>query len=218
MPRRLGPSPTRSTALALHPRSGAKRLDDYFGDWLPARLVRGKALAPSTRAGYERLWRRNVEAALGRKQLRAVTPEVVRSWYGDPAAKAGRDQAAKSYRLVRAVLATAEADGLVRSNPCKMRGAGQEHHDERPMVPTALVLDLADAIEARYRALVLLAGFAGLRTGENLGLRPVRHRPDALGGHRQQTGAGDRWHRPPGRGSEVRRRATGGGTPPVPRR
>jgi integrase len=157
--------------VAFNPRSGVKRLDDYFGEWLPARLVRGKTLAPSTRAGYERLWRRNVRSTVARKQLRAVTPEAVRSWYGDLAARAGRDQAAKSYRLVRAVLATAEADGLIRVNPCKMRGAGQEHHDERPMVPTALVLDLADAIEPRYRALVLLAGFVGLRTGENLGLR-----------------------------------------------
>ena len=39
------------------------------------------------------------------------------------------------------------------------------------MVATSLVLELADAIEPRYRALVLLAGFAGLRTGESLGLR-----------------------------------------------
>lgn len=38
------------------------------------------------------------------------------------------------------------------------------------MVPTTLVLDLADAIVPRYRALVLVAGFAGLRTDESLGL------------------------------------------------
>lgn len=157
--------------VAFHPRSGAKRLDDYFADWLPARLVRGNPLAPSTRSGYERLWRRNIKETLGRKQLHAVTPEAVRNWYGDLAASAGQDQAAKSYRLVRAVLATAEADGLIRVNPCKLRGAGQEHHAERPMVPTSVVLDIAEAIEPRYRTLVMLAGFVGLRTGENLGLR-----------------------------------------------
>ena len=39
------------------------------------------------------------------------------------------------------------------------------------MVPTSLVLELADTIGPRYRALVLLAGFTGLRTGESLGLR-----------------------------------------------
>jgi integrase len=127
-------------------------------------------LSASTRAGYRRLWARNIEP-LGRKRLNAISPEVVRGWYGEVAAASGRDQAAKSYRLVRAVLATAEADGLIRSNPCKLRGAGQEHHEERPMIATATVVEVAEAIEPRYRALVLLAGFAGLRTGENLGLR-----------------------------------------------
>ncbi len=83
---------------------------------------------------------------------------------------ASADQAAKSYRLLRAVLATAEADELIRQNPCRIRGAGEEHAEERPMVSTALVLDLADAIAPAYRALVLLAGFGGLRTGESLGL------------------------------------------------
>jgi integrase len=167
---------TRAEADALdgvsfHPGSGTKHLNAYFAEWVPARLVRGKGLAPSTRAGYERLWRRNVKETLGRKQLRAVTPEGVRNWYGELVAESGQDQAAKSYRLVRAVLASAEADGVIRVNPCKLRGAGQERYAERPMVATSLVLDLADAIEPRYRALVMLAGFAGLRTGENLGLR-----------------------------------------------
>ena len=39
------------------------------------------------------------------------------------------------------------------------------------MVPTSLVLDLAEAVDERYRPMILLAGFAGLRTGESLGLR-----------------------------------------------
>ncbi len=68
------------------------------------------------------------------------------------------------------MLATAVADGLIRQNPCRIRGAGQEHAAERPMVETSLVLDLADAVPPAYRALVLLAGFGGLRTGESLGL------------------------------------------------
>ena len=39
------------------------------------------------------------------------------------------------------------------------------------MVATSLVLDMAEAVEPRYRAMILLAGFAGLRAGEQLGLR-----------------------------------------------
>ena len=157
--------------VAINPRAGAKQLNVYFDEWVEARLVKGKPLAASTRVGYERLWKRTIEPTIGRAQLRSVRPEAVRKWHGQVAASAGKDQAAKAYRLLRAVMGTAEADELIRLNPCRIRGAGQEHAAERPMVATSLVLKLADTIEPRYRALVLLAGFAGLRTGENLGLR-----------------------------------------------
>ncbi len=159
------------TGIPLDPQSGARLLNDYFTDWVASRLGRGRPLSPTTRIGYERLWRRTVEAGLGRNQLRALRPESIRAWHADVTIRAGSDQAAKAYRLVRAVLATAEADEFIRINPCRIRGGGQEHHQERPMVDTSLVLRLAETIEPRYRALVLVAGFAGLRTGESLGLR-----------------------------------------------
>lgn len=117
------------------------------------------------------LWRRNIADTIGTRQLRAIRPDTVREWHAAVAEAAGQDQAAKSYRLLRAVLATAEADELIRSNPCRIRGAGRERAAQRPMVPTSLVLELAEAIEPRLRAFVLVAGFAGLRTGETLGLR-----------------------------------------------
>ena len=84
---------------------------------------------------------------------------------------AGRDQAAKSYRLLRAILNTAVDDELIVRNPCRIRGGGSERADERPMIDSALVFMLADSISARLRALVIVAGFVGLRTGELLGLR-----------------------------------------------
>ena len=155
----------------LDPRAGARTLEAYFGPWLASRLVKGRPLTPATRTGYERLYRRNIAPRIGARQLRTLRPESIRSWHAEVAKVAGQDQAAKSYRLLRAVLATAEADELIRQNPCRIRGGGQENTPERPMVPTSLVLELAEAIVPRHRAMVHLAGFAGLRTGETLGLR-----------------------------------------------
>jgi integrase len=48
---------------------------------------------------------------------------------------------------------------------------GQRRQPDGTKTKTSLVLELADAIGTPYRAIVLLAGFAGLRTGESLGLR-----------------------------------------------
>jgi integrase len=156
--------------LTLDPRAGSQRLDDYFAGWLSTRLARGRPLAPSTVSGYRGVWARNIRPQLGNLQLRAIRSETVRTWYAAVIGVAGRDQAAKSYRLLRAVLATAETDEHIRSNPCRIRGGGQEQHDERPLVDTSVVIRLAELIEPRYKSLILLAGLAGLRTGESLGL------------------------------------------------
>src|SRR6202008_3917253 len=51
-------------------------------------------------------------------------------------------------------------------NPCRVKGAGTEQSPERPLLTVAEVYALADACGPRYRAMVLLACFGGLRWGE----------------------------------------------------
>lgn len=179
--------------VVIDPRAGAIPLGVYFARWLPSRLVKGRPLRQSTRDGYARLWARTIEPELGKRKLRSLRPETIREWHAELVTTKGQDQGAKAYRLLHAVLATAVADEIIRLNPCRIRGAGQEHAEERPLAGLELVLDLADEIgtarddkgeikldpksgqplehDDRYRALVLTAGFAALRTGELLGLR-----------------------------------------------
>ncbi len=68
-------------------------------------------------------------------------------------------------------MATAVDDGLIRRNPCRIKGASVEKSPERPVLTVGQVYALADAIDPRYRALVLLACFCGLRWGELAGLQ-----------------------------------------------
>jgi integrase len=67
---------------------------------------------------------------------------------------------------------TAVDDGLIRRNPCRIKGAGTEESPERPVLSIAQVYALADAVGLRYRALILLATFASLRWVELVALRP----------------------------------------------
>ena len=78
---------------------------------------------------------------------------------------------AKAYRLLKAILNTAVDDGLIRRNPCRIKGAGQEKSAERPVLTVPQVYALADATDERYRVLVLLAAFTSLRWGELAALR-----------------------------------------------
>ncbi len=83
----------------------------------------------------------------------------------------GSSEVAKAYRFLRAVLMTAADDQIIPRNPCRIRGAGEEKPEERPVLTVAKVFELADLMPARLRSLVLLATFASLRWGEVAALR-----------------------------------------------
>jgi integrase len=109
---------------------------------------------------------------LGAVDLRRLTPAMVRSWrQGLLDAGVGQGTVSKAYRLLLAVLHTAADDEVIRRNPCRIRGAAVDRTPERPVLTLDEVLRIADAIEDRFRALVLLAAFGSLRWGELMGLR-----------------------------------------------
>lgn len=147
-------------------RAGTVALADYAERWLPTRDLR-----PRTRELYRHLLDQRLAPTFGPTPINRITTEAVRAWHGQVTNDVSALQAAKAYRLMRAMLNTAVADGLLARNPCSIPGAGQERSAERPLAEPADVLRLADAIDPRYRALVLLAAVGGLRVGELLGLQ-----------------------------------------------
>lgn len=143
-------------------------LRDYSTRWLADRPT----LRPRTRELYEGELRLHILPTLGDVNLSDLTPERIRRWHADliRAGRPGPPTVAKCYRLLRTILNTALDDGLIAKNPCRIKQAGIERSPERPVATVEQVLDLCDAMGGKYRALVLLATFAGLRVGEILGL------------------------------------------------
>jgi len=158
--------------LNLDPARGQMRFGAYAEDWLATRRkLNGRPLAPRTRELYRYMLDRFLLPSFAASELAAIRPEPIRLWHARVAADSSPLQAAKAYRLLAVILNTAVEDERISRNPCLIRGAGTERTRERPLVDAEVVLALADAIDTRYRALVLLAGFAGLRLGELLALR-----------------------------------------------
>jgi integrase len=161
------------TDIANHawrdPALGRVRLSEYADWWLANRAD----LRPRTRELYAGLFRLHIEPSLGGCRFDDLTSATVRAWHGRmlQAGKPGPVTVAKAYRLLRTVLNDAVEDGLLVRNPCTIRGAGVERSPERPTASVAQVYELADAIEPRYRLMILLATFCGLRLGELLALR-----------------------------------------------
>jgi integrase len=110
--------------------------------------------------------------ACTRLALSAITSARIRTWRTDRlVGGVGRSTVAKAYRILHVVFATAVDDDLVRRNPCRIKGAGSDHTEERPTVTLEQVFAIARAIQPRYRLLVVLATFAQLRFGELVALR-----------------------------------------------
>jgi integrase len=147
----------------LDPDAGKVLLADFGASWIAER----PNLRPKTVQTYEGLLRIHIVPILGGIEVAQVKERTVRRWRKELLdADVGPVTVAKAYRLLKAILNTAVDDGLIKRNPCRIKGAGQEHSPERPVLALAEVFALADAFDRRYRLLILLAVFCSLRWGE----------------------------------------------------
>lgn len=162
----------------VNPIAGKVTLREYSTTWLEQR----PDLRPRTVELYEGELRLHILPVLGDLELAKITPTKVRDWHAGmlKAGKPGPTTVAKCYRLLHAILNTAVADELLVRNPCVIKGAGQEKAPERPIASIPQVFEIADTIELRFRAMVLVGAFVGLRLGEMLAL--TRERIDLLHG------------------------------------
>jgi integrase len=152
----------------IDPDAGRVPFPDYAVTWISER----PGLRPKTVQLYRYLLRCYLAPGFAAQSVGGITEADVRRWRADLlAAGASPVTVAKAYRLLKSIMATAADDGLIRRNPCRVKGAGSEKSPERPVLTVAQVYALADAAGSRYRALVLLACFCGLRWGELAALR-----------------------------------------------
>jgi integrase len=153
----------------IDPDAGDILITDYASTWIDER----PGLRPKTVKNYQGFLRNQVAPHLATVTLAELTLARVRRWR-KKLLDSGVSEitTAKAYRFLRAVMYTALDDGLIKRNPCRIKGAGNEESAERPVLSVVQVYALADAIGPAYRALILLATFASLRWGEVAALRP----------------------------------------------
>jgi integrase len=153
--------------VALAPqRQNDPTLTAYAETWLA-----GRELKPRTRAHYVELLDDLILPRLGDLRMSRLSPTKVREWYGklDPSTPTMR---AHAYGLLRTIMGTAVSDDLVPANPCRIRGAGSTKTRHQTKVASLPELEvIVDMMPARYRLMVLLAAWCGLRFGELAELR-----------------------------------------------
>ena len=152
----------------INPDAGKVLLTTYAAAWIEER----PNLRPKSIALYRYLLRRHITPYFESKSVAEIKEAQVRRWRKDLLdSEVSAITTAKAYRLLKAVLNTAVDDGIIRRNPCRIKGASQEKSPERPVLSIPEVFALSEAIDQKYGALVLLGTFGSLRWSELAALR-----------------------------------------------
>jgi integrase len=154
------------------PRGGKVRFEDYATDYLASVAH----LRPGTRQKIEGHLRNQIYPFFDTTPLGAIRPAHVRSWIA-ALEKEGLAPGTINgiYRTFSKILKTAVIDGLISRSPCiGIDLPKQTSHEEMRFLDPDQVEALTEAIEPRFRALIYMAAYTGMRWGELSALKIER--------------------------------------------
>lgn len=152
-------------------RLGETVLDDWLERW----HVGTVNLRPSTRARDAAYLTAYIQPRFGATPLARISQLEVRGWVAELSARGlAPATVTKAYQILGKILAAAVDGGLIAASPCRRVPLPKLEREEMRFLTADQLADLAGTIDPRYRALVLLAGYGGLRIGELAGLRRGR--------------------------------------------
>jgi integrase len=153
--------------------AGNLTVGEYLDRWLND-SVRG-TVKESTYATYSCVAGVHISPALGRIQLKHLTPAHVRGFYGEKSrTKLSAATVKKMHVVLRKALAQALSDGVIPRNAAdgvKLPWAGGSTEEIQPLNFEECVAFLKASRGERLEALYVLAVHCGLREGELLALR-----------------------------------------------
>ena len=149
----------------IDPRRGRTTLAEWVEQWWATTVD----LRPSSRARDESYLRSQILPVFGDWPLSSIDHLSVRTWVAELSSRRQPATVHKAVGILRKVLADAVDGGLIARNPVeRVRLPRIERREMRFLTP-AEVADLADAIDPRYRATVILGAYGGLRAGNSSG-------------------------------------------------
>ena len=149
------------------PRRGEIRLEQWATDWIETR----HDLRATTRARLGTTMRIQVLPKFGKLPLIKISNAAVRTWVAEMLS-AGLSPATvrKAVFALRQCLDAAVADGRLIANPTTKVPLPAERAKPPRFLSQAEVQEVIEAMPDRYRALVLVGAYGGLRWGEAAGL------------------------------------------------
>ena len=139
--------------------------------FVATRRVKGKLLRDNTRESYQRMLHGPL-AQFSDRTLTSITRSEVMDWHEDILASGRMTTASVAYILFRSIMSDAVDRGLIEANPVRIREAAslKTGKDIEPPTREQLAI-MVEAMDVRYRALLLVCAWGGLRFGEATELR-----------------------------------------------
>jgi integrase len=151
----------------LDPNHGLIRFGEWWAQWHAGRVN----LRPSSRSRDDSYWRSFIAPTLADEPIGSIRPDLLRKWVArllDSGVKPATIR--KAAQLVKASLETAVDDGLIGSNPARKLALPPIPPLEMRFATADEIRELSEAIDPRWRVMVLTAAYTGLRMGEIAGL------------------------------------------------
>lgn len=149
----------------IDPATGGQRLGVVVDAWRATWLD----LEPKTKAGYESILNRHVLPRWRDARVGAVDAPAIQTWINELAATRSRETVTKIYNVLRLVMRYAIAMRYRSDDPCaavKLPSSRKEPKREMLFLTPAEVATLADAITPRFKLMVYVSSYIGLRAGE----------------------------------------------------
>ena len=152
----------------VDPRAGRVLFASIAEQWMAGRA----ALRESTRVRDRSYLNSLVLPHLGDRPIGSVQPSDLETWVASLVAD-GKAPATvqKAWQIASGVFRLAVRDRLIALSPARDVQLPRIEHSEPIPLTVEEVMRLADVIDPRYRALVLVGAFGGLRIGELAGLQ-----------------------------------------------
>lgn len=158
----------------VDPKAGQKTVRAFAGEWFETVLD----LRPTSREQLRSSVWYHVIPEFGNLPLSGVTHQHVQAWTQQMSSRMAASTCRKNVFALRRILAAAMRQGYLRGNPALGVSLPSCPSAEQRFLTKLEVFALADSIRTRYRLMVLVAAFGGLRFGELCALR--RHSVDEI--------------------------------------
>jgi integrase len=152
----------------IDPGRGRILFSEWVEKWKPSQVH----LRPSSRARDESYLDTHIVPRFGNVPLSKIQNADIRAWIAELSALGlAPATVGKAKQIVSKILQAAVDDRRIPTNPADRIPLPRIEREEMRYLDPAQVSHLADTIDQRYRALVLLGAYGGLRLGEMFGLR-----------------------------------------------